>query len=206
MLNEQPQEFSLEAAAVPAISQTFGGVNEAIQQAQIGSELVGRENLSTDEAASSDDDECQFCKAHLKEAFDSIDKDHDGFIGSDELTTFFRDEFRAKVSQPNADLMDVLDNESSNFVSFNKFSKLIKHTHVMEQKSERDDLEELFQMLDVEGCGYITSAELKSCLDNLGESMTEQQVQELVREFSVDDRIYEMEFVAMLQNLDAEPL
>ena len=72
------------------------------------------------------------------------------------------------------------------------------------QKSTRwpADFDEIFffSVFDKDGNGYISSAELRHVMTNLGEKLTDEEVDEMIREADIDGdgQVNYEEFVAMM--------
>ena len=49
-----------------------------------------------------------------------------------------------------------------------------------------EELEQAFRMFDKDGDGFIDAAELRHLLTNLGEKLTEAEVDEMIREVDID--------------------
>lgn len=63
-----------------------------------------------------------------------------------------------------------------------------------------EELREAFRIFDKEGNGFITAAELRHIMMNLGEKLTEEECDEMIREADVmgDGNINYEEFVTMM--------
>ena len=57
-----------------------------------------------------------------------------------------------------------------------------------------------FRVFDKDGNGYISSAELRHVMTNLGEKLTDEEVDEMIREADIDGdgQVNYEEFVAMM--------
>ena len=58
----------------------------------------------------------------------------------------------------------------------------------------------LFRVFDKDGNGYISAAELRHVMTNLGEKLTDEEVDEMIREADIDGdgQVNYEEFVAMM--------
>ena len=57
----------------------------------------------------------------------------------------------------------------------------------MQQEGDREAaIRDAFQTFDRDGNGLINAAELRHVMTNIGEKLTEQEVDEMIREFDVD--------------------
>lgn len=70
----------------------------------------------------------------------------------------------------------------------------------IKEVDNEEELREAFRIFDKEGNGFITSAELRHIMMNLGEKLTEEECDEMIREADVmgDGNINYEEFVTMM--------
>ena len=52
--------------------------------------------------------------------------------------------------------------------------------------SSEDEIREAFRVFDRDGNGYVNAAELKHVMTNLGEKLTDEEVDEMIREIDVE--------------------
>lgn len=73
--------------------------------------------------------------------------------------------------------------------------------HLKDSTDAEDELRQAFRVFDRNGDGYISAAELRHVMTSLGEKLTEEEVDEMIREADVDGdgRIQWAEFVALLK-------
>lgn len=53
-------------------------------------------------------------------------------------------------------------------------------------RNKEDEIKEAFRVFDRDNTGFISAAELKHVLTNIGEKLTDKEVDELIREIDVD--------------------
>ena len=90
-------------------------------------------------------------------------------------------------------------NLNLNFInSFIK--KLHKQSKKMKDTDTEEELVEAFKVFDRDGNGLISAAELRHVMTNLGEKLTDEEVDEMIREADVDGdgHINYEEFVRMM--------
>lgn len=121
----------------------------------------------------------------LREAFELFDSDGQGIISTDEL--------HSTLSQL------VKDGSMSNDVPFlEKLRKLPKDARLSEDSfielltastdssGEEDQFRHIFNLFDTNRKGYINLKDLRSIADSLGESMTDEELEEMVVRASSD--------------------
>merc|ERR1719498_815437 len=72
----------------------------------------------------------------------------------------------------------------------------------MKDTDTEEELIEAFKVFDRDGNGFISAAELRHVMTNLGEKLTDEEVDEMIREADVDDdgQINYEEFVKMMMS------
>ena len=55
-----------------------------------------------------------------------------------------------------------------------------------ELNQEEEELKEAFRVFDKDGNGFISAAELRHIMTNLGEKLTDEEVDEMIREADID--------------------
>ena len=56
----------------------------------------------------------------------------------------------------------------------------------MKDTDSEEELKDAFKVFDKDGNGFITSAELRHVMTNLGERLTDEEVDEMIREADID--------------------
>ncbi|XP_039144986.1 calmodulin-like [Dioscorea cayenensis subsp. rotundata] len=122
--------------------------------------------------------------ADFKEVFKLFDRDGDGQITAQELGTVMRslgqnpteDELKAMIDDVDADLNGTID--------FSEFLNLM--VHKMEDADSEKEMREAFKIFDKDQNGLISADELRSVMANLGEKLTDEEVNEMIREADID--------------------
>ncbi|XP_014321885.1 calmodulin-like [Myotis lucifugus] len=70
----------------------------------------------------------------------------------------------------------------------------------MEDTDSEEEIREAFRVFDKDGNGYISAAELRHVMTDLGEMLTDEEVDEMIREADIDDdgQVNYEEFVQMM--------
>ena len=56
----------------------------------------------------------------------------------------------------------------------------------MKETDSEDEIREAFRVFDKDGNGFISAAELRHVMTNLGEKLTDEEVDEMIREADID--------------------
>jgi Ca2+-binding EF-hand superfamily protein len=73
------------------------------------------------------------------------------------------------------------------FVDFPEFLSLMARK--MKDTDTEEELVEAFKVFDRDGSGYISAAELRHVMTNLGEKLTDEEIDEMIREADIDSEI-----------------
>eukprot|EP01091_Cochliopodium_minus_P010477 TRINITY_DN277_c0_g2_i1.p1 TRINITY_DN277_c0_g2~~TRINITY_DN277_c0_g2_i1.p1 ORF type:complete len:147 (-),score=52.94 TRINITY_DN277_c0_g2_i1:50-490(-) len=119
--------------------------------------------------------------SEFKEAFSLFDKNGDGNITSQELGTVMRS---LGQNPTEAELSEIIKSLDSDTIGFDEFLKIMV-VKMKDQESE-EEIKEAFKVFDKDGSGTISAAELRHVLTNLGEKLTDNEVEDLIREADVD--------------------
>ncbi|KAF9667482.1 hypothetical protein SADUNF_Sadunf15G0027600 [Salix dunnii] len=159
--------------------------------------------------------------AEFKEAFSLFDKDGDGCITTKELGTVMRSLGQNPTEAELQDMINEVDADQNGTIDFPEFLNLmarkmkksssealdcpeiIDMTNVLYLYCDTDSEEELkeaFKVFDKDQNGYISAAELRHVMTNLGEKLTDEEVEEMIREADVDGdgQVNYEEFVRMM--------
>merc|ERR1712193_561390 len=153
-----------------------------------------KQNKKTESATALSDEEI----AEFKEAFLLFDKDGDGTITTKELGIVMRSLGQNPTEAELHDMINEVDADGNGTIDFAEFLSLMSRK-VKDADSE-EELMDAFKVFDKDGNGYISSAELRHVMTNLGEKLTDEEVEEMIREADVDGdgQVNYDEFVKMM--------
>ncbi|KXN66162.1 calmodulin [Conidiobolus coronatus NRRL 28638] len=136
----------------------------------------------------------------FKEAFSLFDKDGDGMITAKELGTVMRSLGQNPTEAELHDMINDVDADGSGTVDFPEFLTLMARN--MKNADSEEEIREAFKVFDKDGNGYISAAELRHVMTNLGEKLTDEEADEMIREADVDGdgQINYDEFVKMMMS------
>ncbi|CAM4510651.1 unnamed protein product [Lepidochelys kempii] len=136
--------------------------------------------------------------AEFKEAFSLFDKDGDGSITTGELGTVMWSLGQNPTEAELQDMVGELDTDGSGTVDFPEFLSLMARK--MRDMDSEEEIREAFWVFDEDGIGYISAAELRHVMTNLGEKLTDEEVDEMIKEADADGngQVNYEEFVRMM--------
>lgn len=133
-----------------------------------------------------------------------FDKDGDGTITSAELASVMR----ALGQQPTEEELEMMinsvDTDQNGVIDFDEFVAIMR-THLYTEDTVPDldaELLEAFRIFDRNGDGFITKEELRQALLNLGERLTDEELDRMMADADTDGNglIDYPEFAAMMRN------
>ncbi|XP_033733497.1 calmodulin-A-like isoform X1 [Pecten maximus] len=122
--------------------------------------------------------------AEFKEAFTLFDKDGDGTITTSELGTVMRSLGQNPTENELQDMINEVDADGNGTIDFEEFLHMMARK--MKETDSEEDLREAFRVFDKDGNGYISAAELRHVMTNLGEKLTDEEVDEMIKEADLD--------------------
>lgn len=101
-------------------------------------------------------------------------------------------------------MLKEIDIDGDGNFTFDEFVQLMFNMGNLSERSEEQEemeLRQAFRVFDKAGNGYITSSDLRSVLQCLGEQLTEDEIEDMINEVDIDGdgRIDYDEFVASLK-------
>uniref|UniRef100_A0A6M2DWA1 Putative calmodulin n=1 Tax=Xenopsylla cheopis TaxID=163159 RepID=A0A6M2DWA1_XENCH len=137
-------------------------------------------------------------KQQFRSAFAVFDKDGDGKITARELGEVMRSLGQNPTEAEIIDMINDIDTDNSGFIDFDEFC--IMMTKMLASKDVAEDLKAAFKVFDRDGNGFIDASELRYIMTNLGERLTEDEVDMMMREADLngDGVIDYEEFVIMM--------
>ena len=136
--------------------------------------------------------------AEFKEAFSLFDRDGDGTITVKELGTVMRSLGQNPTEAELQDMINEVDVDGNGCIDFPEFLSLMARK--MRDTDTEEELVDAFKVFDRDGNGLISAAELRHVMTNLGEKLTDEEVDEMIKEADIDGdgQINYEEFVRMM--------
>jgi len=138
-------------------------------------------------------------KQEIKEAFDLFDTDGSGTIDAKELKVAMRAlGFEPKKEEIRKMIADV-DKDGSGVIDFPEFLDMM--TTKMAERDPREEMIKAFRLFDDDESGKISFKNLKRVAKELGENMTDEEIQEMIDEADRDGdgEISEEEFMRIMK-------
>ncbi|XP_038597257.1 calmodulin-A-like [Tachyglossus aculeatus] len=137
--------------------------------------------------------------AKCKEAFELFDQDSDGTITTKELGTVLQSLGQNATEAELKAIIGKVDTDGNGKVDFPEFLSLM--AQVMKEPKAEDGIREAFRMFDKDGNGYVSAAELRQVLATLGETLTDEEVDEMIQvaDTDGDGKVNYEEFVLVLK-------
>ncbi|XP_062214629.1 calmodulin-like protein 4 isoform X2 [Phragmites australis] len=139
----------------------------------------------------------------FREAFLLFDKNGDGCISMEELAAVTRSLDLDPSDQELNDMMSEVDTDGNGIIDFQEFLSLIARK-MKDGDGDEEELKEAFEVLDKDKNGFISPTELRMVMTNLGEQMTDEEVEQMIKEADTDGdgQVNYDEFVLMMKNAE----
>ncbi|KAH0734769.1 hypothetical protein KY285_010476 [Solanum tuberosum] len=107
-----------------------------------------------------------------------------GCITTKELGTVMRSLGQNPTEAELQDMINEVDADGNGTIDFPEFLNLMARK--MKDTDSEEELKEAFRVFDKDQNGFISAAELPHVMTNLGEKLTDEEVDEMIREADVD--------------------
>ena len=131
--------------------------------------MVSQMNVITDEEL-----------AQFEEIFKRIDKDNDGAISPEELKQVMDSTFMQVSKKDIQNMIRNADLDNNGRIEFLEFVKILK------KRSRKNKFLAAFKCFDKDGSGTISTNEIKEVLEKLGESISDEQLTNLIEKSDKD--------------------
>ncbi|XP_073005761.1 calmodulin-like [Typha latifolia] len=122
--------------------------------------------------------------SEFQEAFSLFDKDGDGCITSEELDTVIRSLGQSPKEEELHQMIHEVDADRNGTIEFGEFLNLMARK--MKENDGEDELKEAFKVFDKDQNGYISASELRHVMINLGEKLTDEEVEQMIAAADLD--------------------
>ncbi|XP_070553178.1 uncharacterized protein [Ptychodera flava] len=138
-------------------------------------------------------------KQEIREAFDLFDAEGSGTIDVKELKVAMRALGFEPKKEEIKHMIQNIDKEGSGTIDFNDFVTLM--TAKMSEKDSKEEILKAFRLFDDDETGKISFKNLKRVAKELGENLTDEELQEMIDEADRDGdgEINEAEFLRIMK-------
>jgi len=120
----------------------------------------------------------------FREAFNSFDKDGGGSIDAKELKDLMASVGQNPTDDELAEMIRIADADGTGDIDFAEFVTLMAHK-MADEKSEAT-LKAAFSVFDTSGDGFISAEEMRRIMINVGEPVTLDDVEQVIRKVDID--------------------
>lgn len=122
--------------------------------------------------------------AEFQEAFSMLDKDGDGCITFEELASAIKSLDQNPTEEELRNMINEVDLDGNGTIEFLEFLKLMATK--MKENEAQEELKEAFKVFDKDQDGYISPNELRHVMMNLGEKLTDEELEQMILEADLD--------------------
>ena len=136
--------------------------------------------------------------ARVRQAGADVTARYTGTITTKELGTVMRSLGQNPTEAELHDMINEVDADGNGTIDFTEFLSLMARK--MKDTDTEEELREAFKVFDKDNNGFISAAELRHVMTNLGEKLTDEEVDEMIREADIDGdgQVNYDEFVKMM--------
>ncbi|GAX82523.1 hypothetical protein CEUSTIGMA_g9950.t1 [Chlamydomonas eustigma] len=152
--------------------------------------------------------------AELQVAFQNVDKDGDGYITADELRDTLHVILGRHLDHADARMfMVTADKDGDERINFSEFCSLMNGLEQKRQQEDKfnivisheDEMHEAFNLIDLDGDGFLSAEELEESLRLKGVKLARVQIDEMMikaADVDGDGRLSFSEYMALMKGLD----
>ncbi|XP_077987297.1 neo-calmodulin-like [Glandiceps talaboti] len=122
--------------------------------------------------------------SEFKEAFSLFDNDGDGTIATKDLGIVVRSLGLNPTEAELQDMINEVDGDGTGKIHFPEFVRMMAKK--MDETDSHEELREAFRVFDRNGDGFISAAELRHVLINLGEQLSDEELHEMMTAADTD--------------------
>ncbi|KAH3713110.1 calmodulin-beta-like [Dreissena polymorpha] len=150
------------------------------------------------EKSASPKDRKQFEK-DVKNMFDQMDKNGNGKVSKEEMGKLLRSMGVQMTGEELEAAMKKIDTNKDGQISYSEFKTFVMRQFHESSGSKEDQIRQVFRMIDRDDNGYIQKAEIRRAVKALGETLTNAELEDMMREADLnnDGKINYEEFVKM---------
>lgn len=140
--------------------------------------------------------------SELREAFEIFDRDQDGYITIKELADIMRNLGNPPTEGEIQDMINEVDIDGNGNINFQEYISLMARR--MRDGDLEEEMKQVFKLFDRDGNGLVGASELKSVMIGIGEKITDDEIDDMIREADKDGDgfISYHEFKDIIENRD----
>ncbi|KAK8792837.1 hypothetical protein WA158_005001 [Blastocystis sp. Blastoise] len=115
-----------------------------------------------------------------RQTFDLLDRDQKGAINRQEFKALMRSLGQYPTDDEIEEMISQFDTNSDGLINFDEFLQMMAKQ--IQASENFDQIEEAFKSIDVDKDGYITKTELRQIMSKLGENLTDEELDTMIRE------------------------
>ncbi|CAG2243592.1 PARP2_3_4 [Mytilus edulis] len=137
--------------------------------------------------------------SELKEAFNIFSEDDGHTISTKDVGSLMRALGQNPTEAELQIIINDLDFDDRGTVDFPGFYTLM--THKMKDTDAEEEIMEAFKVFDKDGEGSISMSDLRHVMTNLGEKLTDEEIEEMMREADVDSTDQQIDYFAFVKRM-----
>ena len=139
----------------------------------------------------------------FKDIFSQFDRDGDGTLATKYVGTIMRSLGQSPTEAELHYIICKVDADRSGQMDFSEFVTMMAN-HMKEEIDTKEEICRAFKAFDNKGHGTIPIEELRYILTNLGEALTEEEVDELIKQadHNKDGKVHYEEFVTKMMSIE----
>lgn len=138
-------------------------------------------------------------KKEIKEAFDAFDADHKGGIEPNELKLALKALGFEPKNEEVKRILDSIEKKKDKLISFDEYMDIMVETQ--SKRTPEEEMKKAFEILCQEGHDKITLKSLQKICVDLGENITQEELQEMINEADKDqdEEVGEQDFITIMK-------
>ena len=139
----------------------------------------------------------------FRDIFSQFDRDGDGTLATKYVGTIMRSLGQSPTEAELQYIICKVDADGSGFMDFSEFITMMAN-HMKEEIDSKEDICTAFKAFDDKGSGTIPVEELRYVLTKLGDALTEEEVDELIKRADInrDGNVRYEEFVTKMMSVE----
>ncbi|CAF1233425.1 unnamed protein product [Adineta steineri] len=147
--------------------------------------IISRSSISTTRSGSISTEIGQEQIDHIRDAFAVFDKEMTGSITTEQFSKVL-ESFGYNVPETElTTFISQLDIDKSGTIEFEEYLSFML-TFIKKNVTTEENLRDAFNLFDQDGDGFINTTDLRDIMTNLGEKITDEDIDEMIREADID--------------------